>query len=330
MFSAVNIKTVAPSFIFAFMASPSLAKPNKWSFKLKNTPIQFDFKGCSANNSGVVCTGIFRSLRGETYFPMRLDNISITDSKGRAYQVDQIDINNYWSCSPASNNTLSGCPSLNFVEGVGYKTSFVFREISLPSNKVALFRLFSSWSFDEVTIRNIEVVNSGMVSEQIQSVPAKQKPVNYTRRSASLSYRMGYDKSIKFDFHGCSKTNGSDVVCTADFRSLSGDKEIVVGPRMSNINRTGASPGVIIVNAEGQSYLASEISINNNWSCGVDAPCSGGESYNPGKGRITLVEGVTYKTTFTFRNVSLPSRKLALFSFTSPDDLSIRNIQVSE
>jgi hypothetical protein len=42
------------------------------------------------------------------------------------------------------------------------------------------------------------------------------------------------------------------------------------------------------------------------------------------------VEGVNYKTTFTFRDVSLPSQKLSLFSFTSPDYLNIRNIHVSE
>jgi hypothetical protein len=331
MFSAVNSKTVALALVFAFMAIPSLAKPSNWSFRFDSgfgfPPIQFDFTGCSTSNSDVVCTGNFRSLRGEAGFNMRTDEITITDSKGKIYQADQININNYWSCLP---NSLSGCPSLTFVEGVTYKTSFVFREISLPSKKVALFRLYSNWSRDEAKVRNIEVVNSDSISQQSQSILVKQKPVNSLRRNVSSSYRLGYYKSIKFDFHGCSKTSSSDVVCIADFLSLSGDQEIVVGPRMSDINRTGASPGVIIVNSEGQSYLASEVSVNDNWSCSVDASCPGGESYNPGKGRITLVEGVNYKTTFTFRDISLPSRKLSLFSFTSPDYLNIRNIQVSE
>jgi hypothetical protein len=331
MFSAINSKTVALSLVFAFMAIPSLAKPSNWSFKFDSgfglPPIQFDFTGCSVNNSDVVCTGNFHSLRGEAGFNMRTDEVTITDSNGKIYQSDQISINNYWSCLP---NSLSGCPSLTFVEGVTYKTSFIFREISLPSKKLALFRLYSYWSRDEAKVRNIEVVDSDRVSQRSQSAPVRQKPVNSPGQKRSSSHRLGYYKSIKFDFHGCSKANGSDVVCIADFLSLSGDQEIVVGPRMSDINRTGASPGVIIVNAEGQSYLASEVNVNDNWSCSVDVSCPGGESYNPGKGRITLVEGVNYKTTFTFRDVSLPSRKLSLFSFTSPDYLNIRNIQVSE
>jgi hypothetical protein len=331
MFLKVNVKTVALSLVFAFMAIPSLAKPSNWSFKFDSgfgfPPIQFDFTGCSTSNSDVVCTGNFRSLRGEAGYSMSTDGITITDSKGKVYQADRINISNYWSCLP---NSLSGCPFLTFVEGVTYKTSFIFREISLPSKKVALFRLYSSWDRSEAKVRNIEVVNSDEGSQQSQNVPVKQKPVNSPRQNVISSYRLGYYKSIKFDFHGCSKTSSSDVVCIGDFRSLSGDQEIVVGPRMSNINTTGASPGVTIVNSEGQSYLASEVSVNDNWSCSVDASCPGGESYSPGKGRITLAEGVTYTTTFTFRDVSLPSRKLSLFSFTSPDNLKIRSIQVSE
>ncbi len=328
MFSSVNLKTVALSLVFAFMAIPSFAKPSNWSFRFDRggfPPIQFDFTGCSTSNSDVVCTGNFRGLRGETGFNMRTDGIAITDSKGKVYQADKITIGNYWSCLP----DLLGSCSITLVEGVTYKTSFVFREISLPSKKLSLFRLYSSWSGDEAKVRNIEVVDSDRVSQRSQNTPVRQKPVNSPGQKKSSSHRLGYYKSIKFDFHGCSKANGSDVVCIADFRSLSGDQEIVAGPRMSNINRTGASPGVIIVNSEGQSYLASKVSINDNWSCSVDASCPGG-SYNPGTGRITLVEGVTYKTTFTFSDVSLPSLKLALFSFTSPDDLSIRNIYISE
>jgi hypothetical protein len=320
MFLKVNVKTVALSLVFAFMANPSLAKPSNWSFKFDSgfgfPPIQFDFTGCSTSNSDVVCTGNFRSLRGEAGYNMRTDEITITDSKGKVYQADRISISNYWSCLP---NSLSGCPFLTFVEGVAYKTSFIFREISLPSKKVALFRLYSSWDRSEAKVRNIEVVNSDEGSQQSQNVPVKQKPVNSPRQNVISSYRLGYYKSIKFDFHGCSKTSSSDVICTGDFRSLSGDQEISTGPST-----------VTIVNSDGQSYLPSEVSINDNWSCNVGAACVGWGSLNPGIGRITLAEGVTYKTTFTFRDVSLPSRKLSLFSFTSPDNLKIRSIQVSE
>jgi hypothetical protein len=318
MFSAINSKTVALSLVFAFMASPSLAKPSNWSFKFDSgfdfPPIQFDFTGCSASNSDVVCTGDFRSLRGEAGFNMRTDEITITDSKGKIYQADKVNISNYWSCLPA---VLGSC-SITLVEGVTYKTSFVFREISLPSKKLALFRLYSSWSRDEAKVRNIEVVDSERVSQQSQRAQVRQKPVNSPGQKRSSSYRLGYYKSIKFDFHGCSKTS-SDVVCTGDFRSLSGDQEISTGPGT-----------VTIVNSDGQSYLASEVSINDNWSCNIGASCVGWGISNPGVGRITLAEGVTYKTTFTFRDISLPSRKLSLFSFTSPDNLKIRSIQVSE
>jgi hypothetical protein len=76
MFSAVNSKTVALSLVLAFVAIPSLAKPSNWSFRLDNgrdfgfPPVQFDFTGCSTNNSDVICTGNFRSLRGEASFSM--------------------------------------------------------------------------------------------------------------------------------------------------------------------------------------------------------------------------------------------------------------------
>jgi hypothetical protein len=329
------------SLVFISIGNPSLGNPSNWSFKISDS-IRFDFKGCSADNIGVVCTGNFRSLNGEQTLAnigpgssVGGSPITITDSQGKVYVPDKVTINNNWSCSigssdcPGGSLISPGVGSLLLVEGVNYKASFIFREISLPSPKISLFRLSSVWYGTDIKVRNIKVLDSNTSSQQRYNIAVKPKLINSPKQNVNLSYRIG--DSIKFDFQGCSRANNSDVVCIANFRSLNGDREIVVGPRMSDRNRTGASLGVTITNSEGQSYLASKVNINNNWSCGVDSPsCPGGYSYIPGEGRIVLVEGVNYKTTFIFRDVALPSPKLSLFSLSSINEIKIRNIKISE
>jgi hypothetical protein len=163
-------------------------------------------------------------------------------------------------------------------------------------------------------------------SQQSQSVETKPR-TTYSNKPIKLSYRI--NDSVKFDFQGCSRSsNSNDVLCVGNFRSLNGDREIQIGPKMKDVNISGSSQGINITNSEWQIYSASEVNINDNWSCNIESTCAGGVSYNPGIGRLSLIEGIEYKTTFVFRDVSLPSVTLPLFHL-SPYEIKVRNTKVA-
>jgi hypothetical protein len=74
-----------------------------------------------------------------------------------------------------------------------------------------------------------------------------------------------------------------------------------------------------ITNLKGKQYIASEIIIGEDWSCRNDC----------GYKIITLVEGVNYPAFFTFRDVSLPSSKIALLLINASGEQRFRNINTN-
>jgi hypothetical protein len=161
--------------LFTSIASPSLGKPSNWSYKIGDN-LRFDFKGCtkSTNGEDLICIGNFRSRNGEVSVGIGpgADNtkfIGITDSKGKVSFADEIRVGDNWSCRVGANcsgNTFAlnmGSGDLVFVEGVDYKTLFIFKDISLPSSKIPLFffRGYSTFSNQfEIKVRNINVTSS--------------------------------------------------------------------------------------------------------------------------------------------------------------------------
>jgi hypothetical protein len=159
----VTTLTVMASFI-----SSSTGKPSNWSYKIGEN-VRFDFKGCTRSTSreDIICVGNFRSRNGEASLGVATGSgnsklVSITDSQGNLTFADEIRIGDNWSCRVGADcaGTIGG--NLVLVEGVDYKTLFIFKETSLPSTKIALFNFRSSNIFDqfEIKVRNINITTS--------------------------------------------------------------------------------------------------------------------------------------------------------------------------
>jgi hypothetical protein len=163
------------SSILAFCINPVSAKPNESSYKIGDS-LRFDFKGCtkSTNSDDIICVGNFRSRNGEVSIEVSPGNssdrnISITDSKGRTHFADEIKVGDSWSCRAGNNcNSLFSGNGITLVEGIDYKTLFVFKDVSLPSSKIPLFffkgRVSNSFSGFEIKIRNSSIAISDLVS----------------------------------------------------------------------------------------------------------------------------------------------------------------------
>jgi hypothetical protein len=155
--------------ILVNVTSSSLAKPSNWSYKIGDN-LRFDFKGCtkSTNGEDVICVGNFRSKNGEVGLSLSpgsgdRKNISITDSQGSLIFADELRVGDNWSCrvgSDCGDTFING--NLVLVEGIDYKTTFIFKDISLPSTKIALFYFRSSqaiYNTFEIKVRNISVTS---------------------------------------------------------------------------------------------------------------------------------------------------------------------------
>jgi hypothetical protein len=160
----ISVGLTTTVLLFTSLANPSLGKPSNWSYKIGDN-VRFDFKGCTKSNNDVICVGNFRSRSGEQQLNIGPGyrggaSVSITDTKGSAYQADEVRIGDQWSC----NNTDCGYDNFVFVEGVDYKTLFVFRDASIPAPKLALFLFTSSHGYFDIRIRSINVVGLGINS----------------------------------------------------------------------------------------------------------------------------------------------------------------------
>jgi hypothetical protein len=124
---------------------------------------------------------------------------------------------------------------------------------------------------------------------------------------------------VTFDFQGCTRSDGNDIVCRGSFLSRKGEQPTRI--YRQNGDGTGDSYNTFITNFKGKKYIASEIIIGENGTCQND--CSHKD--------ITFVEGVNYSASFIFRDVSLPSSKIALFNIyiNATGNQKIRNINVN-
>lgn len=129
----------------------AIAKPLK-----VNTATTFDFKGCTKTVSGqdIVCVGIFKNRDADKSLSLfRGTNTFITDFNGTNYIPDEIKVTNF-SCRSYCNYQ-----PLTLVEGVDYKVLFIFKDVFLPSPKIALFQVDFSidYSYGKVQYRRIDV-----------------------------------------------------------------------------------------------------------------------------------------------------------------------------
>ncbi len=161
------VSLITTLLIFTNVTSPSLAKPSNWSYKIGDN-LRFDFKGCtkSTNGEDVICVGNFRSKNGEIALNLgpgssSSKNISITDSQGSLIFADELRVGDSWSCRVGADCNNGINDNIVFVEGIDYKTIFIFKDISLSSTKIALFYFRNSGIFKpfEIKIRNIYVTS---------------------------------------------------------------------------------------------------------------------------------------------------------------------------
>jgi hypothetical protein len=166
--------TVGLMTLTGFVA-PSLSKPSNWSFKIGDF-VRFDFQGCSksANKDNVICVGNFRSRNGEQGIsvPPGSGNerfISITDSRGKVHFADEVRIGDKWTCQVGENCNLTFSRNFTLVEGVDYKTVFIFKDTSILSSKLPLFQFQVIYHYDNISssmpikikARNINITSSG-------------------------------------------------------------------------------------------------------------------------------------------------------------------------
>jgi hypothetical protein len=138
--------------------------------------------------------------------------------------------------------------------------------------------------------------------------------------TAALARPIVIQDGVTFDFQGCARTSdGNDLICRGSFLSRKGEQPTRI--YRQNGDGTGDSYNTFITNFKGKKYIASEISIGENGTCQNDC------SYKD----ITFVEGVNYSASFVFRDVSLPSSKIALFNIyvSATGNQKIRNINAN-
>jgi hypothetical protein len=124
--------------------------------------LTFDFQGCARSSDGndIVCRGSFLSRKGEQTIQIDRRYTFITNFRGKQYIAGEMIVGEDWSCR----NDCDIKP-ITFVEGVNYVSSFVFRDVSLPSSKIALLNININGIGDR-KFRNINVNSSGKLSSQ--------------------------------------------------------------------------------------------------------------------------------------------------------------------
>jgi hypothetical protein len=118
-------------------------------------------------------------------------------------------------------------------------------------------------------------------------------------------------EGVSFDLEACRRTiDGNDVICTGTLLSRIGERNIIIGRDPSQFDGVGKT---YITTSQGKNYIPSDISVG-------DQVCTKGKTTGQFTGydcnflNITLVEGVKYRHSFIFRDISSNSSKIALFS----------------
>jgi hypothetical protein len=168
---SLTLLTLALTVPFAdiTLAKPSTTEAkNTNNSKPRGTPVsegvKFFFNGCTqiTAQEKVVCIGTFRSISGERkihmYREYYLGNTTITDTKGKSYIPDEIRVGGDYTCIKGNCGSLE----MTLVEGVDYKTIFIFTDISLPAAKIPLLSIATNSDRQNyLKYRNIPVSTSG-------------------------------------------------------------------------------------------------------------------------------------------------------------------------
>ncbi len=117
-------------------------------------------------------------------------------------------------------------------------------------------------------------------------------------------------EGVSFDLEACRRTvDGNDVVCTGTLLSRNGEQTITIS------RHEYLDPNLVltyITTPQGKTHGASEISV------GPDQVCRPGDNIvlTCNYFNVTLVEGVKYNSSFTFRDVSPTSSRIALLTIS--------------
>jgi hypothetical protein len=127
---------------------------------------------------------------------------------------------------------------------------------------------------------------------------------------SALAKPVKIAEGVSFDLEACRRTlDGNDVICTGTLLSRSGERGISIArnsPYYENV-------GTLITTSQGKTHVPSSISAGDR-VCNNDPTPVGSFSSTCNTLDITLVEGVKYRSSFVFRDVSADSSKIALFS----------------
>jgi hypothetical protein len=151
------------------LAKPTTTETKKTNnSKSRGTPVgegvKFFFNGCTqiTAQEKVVCVGTFRSISGERKVTMYREDYrgwvtTITDTKGKSYIPNEIRVGGDYTCIKGNCSYLD----MTLVEGVDYKTIFIFTDISLPTAKIPLLSINTNGGQNYLKYRNIPVSTSG-------------------------------------------------------------------------------------------------------------------------------------------------------------------------
>jgi hypothetical protein len=119
------------------LSDRSIAKPGENNTNVGNGVI-FTFQGCTyfPKQEKVVCLGNFRSSSGEHRLFVYRNSTTITNIQGKTYESSEVAVGTDFICKQNCNST-----DPTFVEGVDYKSIFVFDGVSLPSSKIPLLSI---------------------------------------------------------------------------------------------------------------------------------------------------------------------------------------------
>jgi hypothetical protein len=153
--SRTSIAAITSLFLIANIPAIVVAKPIKIG-----PATTFDLKGCAKSSDGqdVFCVGYFRNRDADKDIRVfRNSGTLITDYSGKSYEPDELRV------SAASCRRDCYELSVTLVEGVDYKVTFIFKDVSLPSLKIALLKINTygiyGYTGDEIKIRNIPVIS---------------------------------------------------------------------------------------------------------------------------------------------------------------------------
>lgn len=175
---------IATATILTITSSPLVA--NSAPVKLKsNFDVTFDFKGCISKENDIVCQGIFLSGNGEQSILIS-GGLSaspyIADSDGKTYFVDKILVGSSTQCIGSGKYC-----STNLVEGIKYRTTFVFNNVLLPSNNIPLF---------ESNTLNLKIRNISLGELNNQDSTTNNSLDQERHRSLISAYRINNGNAI--------------------------------------------------------------------------------------------------------------------------------------